>query len=95
MPADAGFVGLDLLEELMTDASAAKEAEKLARSLAALFVAAGANVSAATAIGYLRDATASRKADAPLVAYVRRYVHRADVDADRPFQPPASGMEAT
>ncbi len=93
MPADAGFVGLDLLEQMMEGASGAAEAERLARSLAQLFVAAGANVSAAKAIAYLRDATASRNADASLVAYVRRYVNRADVDPDRPFQPPTSGVE--
>lgn len=93
MPADAGFVGLDLLEQIMAEASGADEAERLARSLAQLFVAAGANVSAAKAIAYLRDAAASRNADASLVAYVRRYVHRADVDPDRPFQPPTSGVE--
>jgi len=93
MPADAGFVGLDLLEELTREPSAPKEAEKLARSLAELFVAAGANVSAATAIAYLRDAAASRHADASLVSYVRRYVHLAEVDPDRPFQPPIPGME--
>ncbi|HEV7484633.1 MAG TPA: hypothetical protein VGQ65_03040 [Thermoanaerobaculia bacterium] len=93
MPADAGFVGLDLLEELMTDASAAKEAENLARSLAEFFLAAGVNVSAATALAYLRDAAEFRKADASLVAYVRRYLHRADVDPDRPFEPPTSGEE--
>lgn len=93
MPADAGFVALDLLEEITRDPSAAKEAENLARSLAELFVAAGANVSSAKAIAYLRDAAIARKADAPLVAYVRRYVHQADVDPDRPFQPPSSDVE--
>ncbi|HEX7605143.1 MAG TPA: hypothetical protein VF348_00435, partial [Usitatibacter sp.] len=93
MPADAGFVALDLLEEITRDSSAAKEAETLARSLAELFVAAGANVSSAKAVAYLRDAAIARKADAPLVAYVRRYVHQANVDPDRPFQPPISGVE--
>jgi tetratricopeptide (TPR) repeat protein len=93
MPADAGFVGLDLLEELMTNASAAKEAEELARSLAQFFLAAGVKVSAATAIAYLRDAAAKRKADGSLIAYVRNYIHRADIDPDRPFEPPAWGAE--
>jgi tetratricopeptide (TPR) repeat protein len=93
MPADAGFVGLDLLEVLLADASAAKEAENLARSLAEFFVAAGANVGAARAIGYLRDAAAARTADAPLVAYVRRYLNRVDVDPERRFEPPTSGVE--
>jgi tetratricopeptide (TPR) repeat protein len=93
MPADAGFVGLDLLEELMTDARATKESEALARSLAEFFLAAGVNVSAATALAYLRDAARLRKADASLVAYVRHYVHLADVHPDRPFAPPTSGEE--
>lgn len=93
MPADAGFVALDLLEEITRDPTAAKEAENLARSLVELFVAAGAKVSAAKAIAYLRDAVIMRKANAPLVAYVRRYVHQADVDPDMPFQPPISGVE--
>jgi tetratricopeptide (TPR) repeat protein len=93
MPADAGFVGLDLLEELVADASAANEAAQLARSLAELFLAAGLNVSAARAVSYLRDAVVSRTANASLVAYVRRYVHRADVDVATQFQPPTSGVE--
>lgn len=93
MPADAGFVGLDLLEEITQGPSGAKEAETLARSLAELFMAAGATVSAAKAIAYLRDATASRKADRSLVAYVRQYLHRADVDPDSPFRPPTSSVE--
>jgi tetratricopeptide (TPR) repeat protein len=95
MPADAGFVGLDLLEQLIPERSGANEAGKLARSLVQLFVAAGANVSAAKAIAYLRDAAVARKADASLIAYVRRYVQRAAVDPDRLFQPPASGVEPT
>lgn len=93
MPLDAGFVGLDLLEEMMSADSGANEADKLARSLAQLFVSAGANVSAAKAIAYLRDATVARKIDAPLVAYVRRYVHRAAFDPDLPFRPPISVVE--
>jgi len=95
MPADAGFVALDLLEQLIAEGSGANEAAKLARSLAELFMAAGANVSAAKAVAYLRDAALARKADAPLVAYVRRYIHRAVTDPDRPFQPPTSGVEPT
>ncbi|HSY49055.1 MAG TPA: hypothetical protein VLC46_09600 [Thermoanaerobaculia bacterium] len=95
MPADAGFVGLDLLEQMIAGVSDANEAEKLARTLAQLFIAAGTNVSAAKAIDYLRDAAVARKADAPLVAYIRRYVHRAAVDPDWPFQPPSSGVEPT
>ncbi|HEX3070304.1 MAG TPA: hypothetical protein VHX14_17185 [Thermoanaerobaculia bacterium] len=95
MPADAGFVALDLMEELMAEGSETNEAEKLARSLAELFVEAGANVSAAKAVAYLRDATVARKADVTLVAYVRSYIHRAGVDPDRLFQPPASGLEPT
>lgn len=93
MPADAGFVGLDLLEELARDASSMNETAKLAGSLSALFVAAGVNVSAAAAIAYLRDATAAHTADAPLVAYVRRYVRRADADPDSTFHPPTSSVE--
>jgi tetratricopeptide (TPR) repeat protein len=93
MLADAGFAGLDLLEQLLADGSAAKEAERLARSLAEFFVAAHVNVSAARAIAYLRDAATARTADAPLVAYVRNYVHHADIESDKPFEPPPSGVE--
>jgi len=93
MPADAGFAGLDLLEALLADGTATKEAEQLARSLAEFFIAAGVTVSAARAIGYLRDAVAAQTADVPLVGYVRRYMHRAEVDADYPFTPPKSGAE--
>jgi tetratricopeptide (TPR) repeat protein len=93
MPADAGFVGLDLLEVLTKDAATAKESQKLARSLVDLFVTAGANVSAARAIAYLRDAATAQVADAALVAYVRRYVRRLDIEPDSAFQPPTSGVE--
>jgi tetratricopeptide (TPR) repeat protein len=92
MLADAGFVGLDLLEQVL-QGSAAKEVERLARSLTEFFIAAGANVSAARAMAYLRDAAAARTADAPLVAYVRNYVHCVDVESDKPFEPPTSGVE--
>jgi tetratricopeptide (TPR) repeat protein len=93
MYADAGFVGLDLLEELIADGSATNEAELLARRLAELFVAADLNVSTARAVTYLRDAVASRRASASLVAYIRRYIHRAEVDPIRSFEPPPSGVE--
>ena|GEM_PF-571476 len=93
MPADAGFVGLDLLEQLLAEGSSVKEAERLAKSLAEFFVSAGANVSATRAIAYLRDAAAARTADASLVTYIRRYLHRVDLESDKPFEPPTSGVE--
>ena len=88
MRLEAGFVGLDLLEELVRDPAAAAEAEDLARRLADLFLAAGVAVSGAKALAYLRETVANRTATPPLVGYVKTYVRRAEIYPEAAFRPP-------
>ena len=89
MRMEAGFVGLDLLEELVRDPTAAAAAEDLARNLADLFLAAGVAVSGAKALAYLQETIANRTATPPLVGYVKMYVRRAEVYPEAAFKPPA------
>ena len=93
MPLDAGFSGLDLLELLLATGRQRAEAERLARRLVTTFVTAGTRTSAANALTYLREAVATREADAVLVRYVSTYVRRSSVYADEPFLPPESAAE--
>ena len=89
MRMEAGFVGLDLLEELVRDAAATAEAQDLARRLADLFLAAGVVVSGAKALAYLQETVANRTVTPPLVGYVKTYVRRAEVYPEAAFKPPA------
>jgi len=84
MPADAGFVKLDLLAELVADKKW-REAEPLAHSLADLFLKAGIAPSAATALDYLRQTVKARSADREIVKRVERHLHRSEVFPDEPF----------
>lgn len=89
MRMEAGFVGLDLLEELVRDPVAAIEAQDLAVRLADLFLAAGVAVSGAKALAYLQETVTNRTVTSPLVGYVKTYVRRAEVYPDAAFKPPA------
>jgi tetratricopeptide (TPR) repeat protein len=89
MRMEAGFVGLDLLEELVGDPAAVAEAQDLARKLADLFLAAGVVVSGTKALAYLQETVTNRTATPPLVGYVKTYVRRAEVYPDAAFKPPA------
>lgn len=90
MRMDAGFVGLDLLEELVRDPVSETEAHDLARKLADLFLAAGVAVSGAKALAYLQEMVASRTVTPPLVGYVKTYVRRVEVYPEATFKPPLS-----
>jgi tetratricopeptide (TPR) repeat protein len=85
MMADAGFVKLDICEELLRRKEWT-DAEVTARELAQLFTAAHATIASIRAIDYLRRAVENRQATAETVRYVRAYV-TAD-DPARPFDPP-------
>jgi tetratricopeptide (TPR) repeat protein len=91
MPLDAGFVGIDLLAELVGDPGAQAETLALGQTLASLFLEAGAAVSAAHAIQFLRDAVAGSTATVGLVQYVRRYVRRSEIFPEAPFAPTTGG----
>lgn len=85
MPADAGFVKLDIVEELLRRKEWA-EAEALAREVANTFARSSARLHLTTALAHLREAVTRRDATPELVQYLRTYLI-AD-DPGRPFHPP-------
>lgn len=85
MTGDAGFVKLDITEELLRREEWA-EAEIIARDLVTLFSAAGVTLASVNAVSYLRQAVDNREATAEVVRYVRAYI-TVD-DPTRPFAPP-------
>lgn len=85
MPAEAGFVNLDLTAELL-EREEWTEAELLARGLATLFTAAGVTLASVNALDFLRRAVANREATAATVRYVREYV--TSDNPTRAFEPP-------
>jgi tetratricopeptide (TPR) repeat protein len=85
MLADAGFVKLDLTEELLR-LGEWDEAGTLAGEAADTFARAGAKLHLSTALSYLREAVQQRAATLELVRYVRDYV-MADEEG-RSFEPP-------
>lgn len=85
MKADAGFVKLDVCEELLRRQEW-MEAEVTARELAHLFSAAHVTLASIRALDYLRRAVENRQATADIVRYVRTYV--AADDPARSFDPP-------
>ncbi|HYU25444.1 MAG TPA: hypothetical protein VEO74_09595, partial [Thermoanaerobaculia bacterium] len=85
MTADAGFVKLDVCEELLRRKEWI-DAEVTARELARLFTAAHVTLASVRALHYLRRAVENRQATAEMVRYVRSYV-TAD-DPARLFEPP-------
>ncbi|MEA2239330.1 MAG: hypothetical protein QOC81_4054 [Thermoanaerobaculia bacterium] len=87
MDADAGFVKLDITEELLRR-NEWNEAARVARDLAGLFTAAGVTTASVTALSYLRTAVEGERATPALVRYVREYV-TAD-DPARTFAAPSS-----
>jgi tetratricopeptide (TPR) repeat protein len=86
MPADAGFVKLDLTEELLR-LEEWDEAGVMAGEAAEAFASAGARLHLSTALSFLREAVQRRSATLELVRYVRDYV-TADEDG-RSFEPPS------
>jgi tetratricopeptide (TPR) repeat protein len=82
---DAGFVRLDIAEELLRREEWGR-AEPLARQLVGLFTRAGVTLASVQALDYLRQSVIHRLATTSTVQYVRDYV-MAD-DPTRPFAPP-------
>jgi tetratricopeptide (TPR) repeat protein len=82
---DAGFVRLDIAEELLRREEWDR-AEPLARQLVELFSRAGVTIASVQALDYLRQSVIHRLATTDVVQYVRNYV-TAD-DPSTPFAPP-------
>lgn len=81
---EAGLCGLEIVEALLLSGSAA-EAEVLARQIIAEFTSASLNKRAITALGYLSEAIASRKASTELVTRVREYIGSLRTSPEREF----------
>lgn len=81
---EAGLCALDIVEALLSIGSA-HEAERLARAVIGEFTAAQLNARAITALGYLTEAIAARKASSQTIATVREYIHSLHKDPDRRF----------
>lgn len=87
MPAEAGFVGLDIVEALLEDDSPSDELVGLARAVVHAFEEASATPKMLEALAYLREAVQRRRARAELVGEVRAYLHEAVRGTDAPFVP--------
>lgn len=85
MVGDAGFVKLDIVEELLRQGSWTAAA-RIARDLATLFAGAGVTIASVHALTYLREAVDKHDASLETVRYIREYV-TAD-DPSRVFDPP-------
>jgi len=85
MVGDAGFVKLDIVEELLRQ-GAWTAAARIARDLATLFTAAGVTVASVYAVTFLREAVEKGDASLATVRYVRAFV--AADDPSRDFDPP-------
>lgn len=81
---EAGICGLEIVEALLLHGQAV-EAETLARKIIGEFTAAGLNTRAITALGYLSEAIASRKASTTTVTYVREYIVSLRTSPERVF----------
>ncbi len=86
MLADAGFVKLALIEELLR-LEEWSEAALMAGEAAETFARSGAKLHLSTALSFLREAVQGRSATPELVRYVREYV-TADEEG-RSFEPPS------
>jgi tetratricopeptide (TPR) repeat protein len=85
MAADAGFVKLDITEELLRRHEWPKAA-LCAGELVDLFTTAGATAASVTALSYLRSAVEGERATPSLVQFVRSYVTTSSPSQD--FMPP-------
>jgi tetratricopeptide (TPR) repeat protein len=84
MPEEAGICALEIIEGLITLGKAA-EAESLARLVVREFTSAGLNTRAVTALGYLTEALATRRATVDLVGNVREYILSLRTEPEREF----------
>lgn len=90
MLTDAAVVAVDLAEILQA-LDRTREIPKILSAVVKTFMDAGKLTSALTALAYLKDAAKSGMMTPHLVAYVRRFVIRAERQADILFVPPPPG----
>jgi tetratricopeptide (TPR) repeat protein len=81
---EAGIAGLEIVEALLA-AGRPTEAESLARDIIREFSAGQLNTRAITALGYLQEAIAARKATATTVDHVRQYIRALRKEPERLF----------
>jgi tetratricopeptide (TPR) repeat protein len=81
---EAGLCGLDIVDAMLALEQFA-EAEALARRIVEDFTAARLNARAITALGYLTEAIAVRRASGAVVEHVRRFIHALRKDPEREF----------
>ena len=81
---EAGICALEIVEALLLRGSAA-EAEALARQVISDFTAAALNTRAITALGYLQEAIAARRASTSMVSTVREYIVSLRTSPEREF----------
>jgi tetratricopeptide (TPR) repeat protein len=89
MLGDAGFVNLDIVEELLRREEWT-EAAAIARDLVTLFTNAGVTLASVNALNHLRQAVVNREATEAMIRYVREYI--SSDDAKRPFEPPGADV---
>jgi tetratricopeptide (TPR) repeat protein len=81
---EAGLCGLDIVEAFLAR-EMCSDAEQLARRIVNEFTAAQLNTRAITALGYLSEAIAARRASAETAANVRQYIYALRKEPDRAF----------
>lgn len=81
---EAGLCGLDIVEAFLIR-EMATDAELLARRIVNEFTAAQLNTRAITALGYLSEAIAARRASAATAANVRQYIYSLRTEPNRRF----------
>ncbi len=84
MTEEAGICALDMVEALLLRGSVA-DAEALARQVIDNFTTAGLDARAITALGYLQEAIAARRASTSMVSDVREYIVSLRRSAKREF----------
>lgn len=87
MITDAALAAIDLAE-ILNATGRQREIPKVLANTVQTFTRAGKLTSALTALAYLKDAAAGGAMTPTLVAYVRRFVQRADKQPDLLFAPP-------
>lgn len=86
MVSDAGVVAIDLAE-ILNATGRNREIPKVLANVVQTFIEAGKLTSALTALAYLKDAASTGTMTPTLVAYVRRFVLRADCQPELLFVP--------
>lgn len=81
---EAGICALEMVEALLLRGDA-EDAEALARQVISEFTAASLNTRAITALGYLKEAIAARKASTATVSNVREYIVNLRTSPEREF----------